>query len=166
MLIEDLNFRVVGPRLTHAELNQAEVYFGVSFPDDYRRFLLHHNGGYTSTWTKCTTPYVAIGAWHSIVGEKHLDRTNGLDSLTSLIHSNERLRAEFPALGDFMCIADDYASRLLVYKLRGPGLFRLGLWDWELEWMQAITLPFESLSDLLTRCVAADNPYDESDAQG
>ena len=137
---EDMMFVVKAPRTCAAQIAEAEKALGIEFPDDYRRFLLLHNGG-RSKLCVCAKPFLRLNEWSSVCAKERLPR------ISSLVGVHQRLREHLT--DDFVSIAGTVGDCDLIMRVRGPDRYRLGVWDIESEEPHKVILPFASFTDLL-----------------
>ena len=109
-----------GPRITSADIGALEERFGLTFPDDYRDFLMCHNGG------KPKPPTVRVPSHDEGVFDVHV-----LFGLTRAIEAdnvewNARLETSF--VGQHLLpIGGTDTSDLLLLKVAGDG----GVFFWD-----------------------------------
>lgn len=110
-----------GPALSGDDIASVERELGAAFPDDYRAFLLRHNGG-------CPTPATFVSKWnpHSRVEEFFGLTPTG--SSPSVVTSTRRFRTELELPEDFIAVGRYDDNGIVLLKLAGATAGRVFLW--------------------------------------
>ena len=112
-------------RLDEARLRVFAAEIGARLPDDYRAFLLEHNGGLP------VPSDFSLGAGH---GDSTLHHTYGLHAgpeYFRLDDTYEVYRGRLPA--SLLAIADDSSGNAICIGLRGEERAKVYFWDHEGE---------------------------------
>ena len=143
MRIEQMVFSIRAPQITGADLEAVEKRIGVALPDDYRGFLLLHNGGWSEPY-ETLDGSLSLQLWYSICGD------GPERPLMSLGYANEAPRNGDWA--DYIKIASDIASNSIVMRVTGSDMGKIGLYDWQCSDPIGTTkLAYSSFTDLVTQ---------------
>lgn len=114
------------PPVTSEELVRVERQLGIDLPDDYRSFLLEHNGGRPkpNTFPIHNFPSSSRGILEEFIGIKK-------GAYTDIRKQLNVFRDRIPP--DCLPIARDPGGNLLCLVFRGPGRGTIYFWDHEEE---------------------------------
>lgn len=146
MKVEDLKFRVKGPPVQQKDIANAEISLGVQLPEDYKRFLLIHNGGRSKEYV-CDKPFFYLSEWASVCSKEKEDPP----TIRSLVHFNQDLEGEIP--DGFLAIGVDVGSKHVVMHSE---YFWIGRWDWETY--DEIEKSFSSFSEFVSMLSESKDP--------
>jgi cell wall assembly regulator SMI1 len=115
--------------LNASDITRLEAELGVKLPDDYRTFLLAHNGG----WPEADS-------FHSYGGEKRDEESiESVDRFlayydgeyNNLLKSVNTYKGRIPP--HFLPVANDPGGNLILLGVSGPDRDKVFFWDHELE---------------------------------
>lgn len=140
----------IAPPITEVDLAALEARIGVRLPDDYRRFLLEHNGGEPTPrcfrFADRTGPHTD-GAVRAFAGIGSGDS-----------YDWDRLYRTFAAAGrvppDVVPIAKDSFGNLVCIVVRGAHRGTVYFWDHELETDPASYENMDRVADSFTAFLA------------
>lgn len=141
-----LKFSRSGPKQTRRQLQAVERRLDVSFPEDYRDFLLKHNGGVPKPKTlrsgKDDTHEIEL--FYSI-GVRASDR--------ELVKTTEYYRAELKLLQHYLPVALTSAHDLLLLHVAGRSIGKVDWWTGISEgfYKRHVSRYCRSFSELLER---------------
>lgn len=149
MNLEEMIFTVKGPKVRVSDIDRVEAATGFTFPDDYRKFLLTHNGGYSNEY--CSEEhFVWIREWLSVC-DKGFERP---PEIWSLADFHENLKGEIPE--GFLTIGVDVTSKHIVMKMTGEDRYWIGRWNWEND--DPVKRKFESFAELIAKLSESKDP--------
>ncbi len=125
-MTEILESRRFGP-VSDAQIVELEGTLGYGLPQDYRAFLLEHNGGKPGA----DTIDFEDERGPSSSDVNYLFGVHRGEYYASLPKRMEMFRGRIPA--GFLPIGDDSGGNLWVLELEGPGRGRVYFWDHEGE---------------------------------
>jgi hypothetical protein len=150
---KDLIFTHPGPKTSITEIDAFERKFGAKLPEDYREFLLLHNGG-VSEALESKDPFLSLRHWFSICDEQQ-ERPPIINSLWGQYTDRS---GEYG--GDYLGIGFDVAGKDILIKLRGENMYSIHYWNWErdIDDPKCIRLMFKSFTDMFDNLEYSDWP--------
>lgn len=113
-----------GPRIANRDLSDAEASLRCSLPNDYRRFVLRHNGGVPSL-----VIFPIDRMPKNPTGEVRCLRSIGHpDDVLDLVASNGRLAHALPPL--CVSVGDDASGDQILLFVDGPRTGQVWFYDW------------------------------------
>jgi hypothetical protein len=153
MRLDEMVFTEPGPRVTPQAIAAAEKQLGVKLPEDYRSFLLKFNGGRSEVYGS-EEPYIRIWRWLSV---KPSAKKPGATSDWSILTANGNLKGELG--GKYIAIAYTTTDMIVLMKVVGGDLHKIGVWHWGEEDVDETKLVFSSFSDLIKRLEHCDDEF-------
>jgi hypothetical protein len=138
MQIDEMIFDCRGPAITESAIVRIERELDVRFPQDYREFLLRHNGGLSQL---CVSSDRSIGMWDwlSVDAEKEV---------YDLLTCNKRLRRDHGT--EYLIIALDLAQSYILMRVVPPRVGAIGMLEWEVgDTIENLKLAFFSFTDFV-----------------
>ena len=145
MRLGEMVFDEPGPKVTPQSIAAAEKQLRVKLPEDYRSFLLKYNGGWSEVYG-AEDPYIRIQEWLSV---KPPAKESGAVPDRSLLKVNSNLEKELG--GKYIAIAYTTTDMIVLMKVAGNDLHKIGVWHWGEEDVDETKLVFGSFSDLVKR---------------
>ncbi|HYG78095.1 MAG TPA: SMI1/KNR4 family protein [Planctomycetota bacterium] len=120
MKANDIIFEERGPKITSADLRAVEGRLGVVLPDDYKQFLLVHNGAWSKRCRLKTTGQ-EIRQWLRVSDSTKLP-------IYSIVLANENIVSDVPSFRDFLSIAVTLDDWEVIMSMKEPQKYAIGLW--------------------------------------
>jgi len=143
MKIDELVFDERGPAIAESDIVDAEARLGVVLPEDYKRFLLLHNGGFGEYET--LDEELGITHWMAIC-----DRSSS--PICSLVGGNEQVASQLAdgACKSFIIIGISSDNKHIVMKVGNKKRGAIGVFDWGvMERMSESKMMYRSFTDLV-----------------
>jgi hypothetical protein len=126
--MDNLQFRQPGPSISDQDLAALERELGVRLPDDYREFMLVHNGGRPEPADFPIPGEPVPDSWSTL---QFFLSLNGQEYYTDLGWHLDMFRDRVPA--ELLPIAYDPGGNLVCLGIRGEHRGTVFFWDHELE---------------------------------
>jgi len=120
MRAENIIFEDVGPKITAAQIKDAETILDFMLPEDYKNFLLFKNGGWSEACALKGTDHV-IKQWFSIA------EPSENPPICSLVGGYQDISDQSD--GNFLIFAETLANKTAVMRIKHPRRYYIGIWS-------------------------------------
>jgi len=141
-------FEKRGPAITPMDIAAVEQELGFVFPEDYKNFLLLHNGAWSKKCLlKGSDTEHEIKQWMCVTDSTKLP-------IYSIVRANLNTLEDVPTFKDYCLIAETLCNTDVIMKMDHPNKFSIGLWypyGSTTDTPDKVPLPYSSFTEFVSR---------------